>query len=201
MDPRVMEDMLEECIIINVDPGWAFSLAMEHLAFKIDGERVVRHQLVKSSALQSIIDRAERRMKKAGANIAKIQAELDRALYSARDRIIHELCETAGITAFVLKTTTDRGVRTQVRPEDATWKHLSDTTRRHVIINVGADSSHPGKKRGVNSANFGPALVRRLIDHLTNIGVSFWANKIDEFRTSKNCPDPYCKDEDGLRPT
>lgn len=122
-----------------------------------------------------------------------------REFKAAQQRVVSELLDVSGISAFEKTGQTMSGAQLQLYPDDMKYSHLSSTAPRPIAVFVGDALSHPGKGAGVHGAMSGLPILRLLLDELESRDLPFYAFRVNEYKTSKSCPDPDCVDEDEIR--
>lgn len=198
MSKDKLKSLLDETIEINVDVGFTYVIAAEVKTFSVNGEPIVRYPKLRGSSLQENLNNSNRTTSVRGHKTPADDWKRSRRFQSEQDRVVAELCELAGVTSFGAKG--KNGHVPTVQESHLTFRHLTGTRKRHVVLNVGDDCTSPGKKRGIHNAAFGMPIIRRLLQHLVDTNVSVWLNRVDEYATSKVCPVPTClRHEDACR--
>jgi hypothetical protein len=223
-DRAKLFDAPDAPLILGFDPGFTFLLRCEAIAHDVTGNQVRRCWKLACSSMQSITDRFNRGDSQLKSHLLALALEASsqqgRHLMSllrtslvtckrawkratdfkaAQQKVVSELLELSGISAFGKTGRTMTGSELEFYTDELKYSHLSSIAVRPIAIFIGDGSTHPGKKAGVHGAASGLPILRLFLEELENRHLSHYAFRVDEYLTSQVCPDPSCVNQDGFR--
>ena len=164
--------------ICGIDPGFHTDIAAEVLTVDDDGSRVARYFRWTGKAIESFAKRQRGRFRTKPGDAKPTRA---RAVAKFRRR------------EFARKELL-KGARQLIDLSGVSGSQFMTAPPERLLIAIGRDSCHPGRKRGVHRVVYSGPFIRTLQELARFLRKPIDFALVDEFCSSKYCPTADCLD-------